>query len=147
MTQRQKVVWYEGMNLEPHHFQQLDRNYFSILNFRLSSVRRNDWGLLDLAIDKDTLANGQFNLLRCKGVISDGLPFSIPDDDPLPNSRNFQEHFETKANELKVYLAIPIEWPDGRNCKLENDEVGRNTRFSYKNISKFSVKVSILIPS
>lgn len=135
MSHRQKVVWFEGMNLDPHHFQQWDRHYEFLLDFRIRSVKHHDWGLIEIEIDRDALLNGQFSLLRCKGVTQDGLAFSIPDEDPSLNSRSFQDFFPATEHELDVYLAIPVEQERGTNCSLEETGPGRETRYRLDNIS------------
>ena len=135
MAHRQKVVWYEGMNLDPHHFQQWDRHFRYLLDFRIGSIGRHDWGLVEVEIDRDALLNAHFNLLRCKGVTQDGLAFSIPDEDTAPNSRSFQEVFPTTEHELSVFLAVPVEQERGSNCSLEGEGPGRETRFRKDTLS------------
>jgi len=132
MSQNQKVVWFEGMNLDPHHFQQWDRFHTSALGARIRSVAHYDWGLLDIDVDKDALVNGQFHLLRCRGVTPDGLAFNIPVDDTSPNTRAIQDHFAATEKELGVFLAIPMERERGSNCRLEGDSSGRETRYIFQ---------------
>ena len=135
MSQRKKIIWHEGMNLDPHHFQQWDRYHKSTLDFRLRSITNYDWGLLEIAIDKDSLVNGQCSLLRCKGVTPDGLAFNIPDEDPVPTTRNIQDFFPATESELSIFLAIPRERERGSNCKLEGESNKGDTRFVFQNIS------------
>ena len=132
MSQNRKVVWFEGMNLDPHHFQQWDRFHTSALASRIRSVAHYDWGLLEIEVDKDALVNGQFHLLRCRAVTPDGLAFNIPADDPAPNSRAIQDHFAATEKDLGVFLAIPVERERGSNCRLEGDPGGRETRFIFQ---------------
>jgi type VI secretion system protein ImpJ len=135
MSQKQKIVWYEGMNLDPHHFQQWERYQRSLLDSRIRSVVKYDWGLLDISIDKESLMNGQFTLLRCKGVTPDGLIFNIPDDDPAPSSRSVEGFFPATLNELSVFLAIPSERERGRNCALEGKTEKSDTRYVFDKMS------------
>jgi type VI secretion system protein ImpJ len=135
MAHRQKVVWYEGMNLDPHHFQQWDRHFRYLLDFRIGSIGRHDWGLVEVEIDRDALLNAHFNLLRCKGVTQDGLAFSIPDEDTAPNSRSFQEVFPATENELSVFLVVPVEEERGSNCTLAGGGPGRETRYRMDTLS------------
>ncbi|MGD8540179.1 MAG: type VI secretion system baseplate subunit TssK [Candidatus Aminicenantes bacterium] len=135
MSQKQKVVWYEGMNLDPHHFQQWDRYHRSFLDSRIRSVVKYDWGLLDISIDKESIINGQVTLLRCKGVTPDGLVFNIPDDDPTPPSRSVEGFFPATQNELAVFLAIPSERERGRNCSLEGKTETSDTPFIFDKMS------------
>ncbi len=132
MSQNQKVVWFEGMNLDPHHFQQWDRYHTSALASRVRAVAHYDWGVLEVDVDKDALVNGQFHLLRCRGVTPDGLAFSIPTDDPAPRSRAIQDYFAATENELGVFLVIPVERERGNNCRLEGESAGRETRYVFQ---------------
>lgn len=135
MSQKQRVVWYEGMNLDPHHFQQWDRYHRSLLDSRIRSVVKYDYGLLNIAIDKESITNGQFTLLRCKGVTPDGLAFNIPDDDPAPPSRSVEGFFPATQNELSVFLAIPSERERGRNCALEGKTERTDSRYTFDKMS------------
>jgi type VI secretion system protein ImpJ len=135
MSQKQKIVWYEGMNLDPHHFQQWDHYHRSVLDSRIRSVVKYDWGLLDIAVDKESVTNGQFTVLRCKGVTPDGLIFNIPDDDPAPPSRSVEGFFPATQNELSVFLAIPSERERGRNCDLEGKSEKSDTRYVFDKMS------------
>jgi len=135
MDKRKKVVWNEGMYLEPHHFQQGDRFLQSVVSFRIRSVCAFDWGWLELAIDKEALANGQFVLLKGKGVASDGLVFDIPDEDEAPAARDFREVFPATENVLPAYLVIPIEQENGQNIQLDSEARARETRYRVKKIS------------
>jgi len=135
MSQKQKIVWYEGMNLDPHHFQQWDRYYRSFLVSRIRSIIKYDWGLLDISIDKESVMNGQFTLLRCKGVTPDGLIFNIPDDDPSPPSRSVEGFFPATQNEISVFLAIPSERERGRNCALEGKTEQSDARYVFDKMS------------
>ncbi len=130
-----KVIWYEGMTLDPHHFQQWDRYQRDTLNGRLRALAPFDWGLLELQIDRETLANGVFKINQCNGVMPDGLPFHMPDSDPVPPFRNIEEHFPPTQSYLPVYLAIPNERDRGLNCTFNDRTNQRSVRFSMEEIS------------
>ena len=135
MANRQKVVWYEGMCLDPHHFQQWDRYHRFLLDFSLRSVAPYDWGVSELSIDKEALANGQFTLWKCRGITPDGLIFNIPEDDPAPLSRSVKESFRPTDSRLLACLAVPLERNRGRNCRMEEETDARESRYVLKNIA------------
>lgn len=132
---RKRVVWFEGMTLDPHHFQQWDRYLQGSLNARVRSLSRFDWGVASLEIDRDRLANGEFVIVRAEGVLPDGLPFDIPDSDEPPTPRNIQDAFEAISERLGIFLAIPVERSDGGNFLLQGSENRRETR--YRAVSVF----------
>lgn len=127
----QKVVWYEGMKLDPHHFQQSDRfNQYSI-NSRLRLLNPSFWGIKEMQIDLAALAGGSFGFVECRGIMPDGFSFDMPGNDPLPKSRNFEDKFEATSEKLDVFLALPAENSSGNNCQLE--ETANNSRFMLQN--------------
>ncbi len=134
MKHCQKIVWYEGMFIKPHHFQQADRYNLALLNARVRAAFRHDWGITEMEVDNEALANGQFILLRCSGVMPDGLPFNMPDVQPLPPSQNFSELFTAKRETLAVFLALPVEQAGGLNCLLDGSGDKDATRFVLQNV-------------
>jgi len=105
----QKIVWYEGMKLDPHHFQQADRYNHYYINSRISLINSNYWGLKEFQTDLAALAGGTFGIVECIGIMPDGLFFDMPNNDPLPKSRTFEEIFSATDEKLEVFLTIPIE--------------------------------------
>lgn len=132
--ERKRVVWFEGMTLDPHHFQQSDRYYHGVLNARVRALNRFDWGLASLEIDRERLANGELAVVRGVGVLPDGLAFDMPEADPVPEPRSIQEVMAATDDRLAVYLATPVEQQDGGNFLLQGSQNRRETRFQATSI-------------
>lgn len=130
-----RIVWFEGMTLDPHHFQQWDRNYAAAMNTRIRSISQYDWGLFEIEIDRDSLSNGNLKINRCSGIMHDGLPFDMPHTDSVPQFRNFEERFLPTQSYLPVYLAVPTERPRGLNCVLSDSVQDRITRYRMEEIA------------
>lgn len=84
MSMQHRVVWSQGMFLQPQHFQQETRFLEQLLGARISAGFPFAWGFGELVLDESQLANGQLALNRAQGVLPDGSAFSLPDADPLP---------------------------------------------------------------
>ncbi len=125
---RRKVVWFEGMTLDPHHMQQWDRYQRNLINARVRGITRYDWGLADLQIDRDALLNGELRVLRFSGVLPDGMPIDIPDHDPSPPPRTLQDSFAATAGSLAVFLAVPAD-RRGMTVARGNSVSGRPGRY------------------
>ena len=69
----QRVVWSEGMFMNPQHLQQADLYHESLLSARLGAMTPYDWGVVEMDVDDKALAAGQFQLLRFFGILPDGL--------------------------------------------------------------------------
>ncbi len=107
MSLNSKVVWSEGMFLNPQHFQQQERYFESLVDGKCAAFGAYGWGLQDFEIDQQLLKLGKISVLRAKGVFPDGTPFDFPHvDDPPPV-------FEVPENthDCVVYLAVPVRRP------------------------------------
>lgn len=129
VSDRRRVVWYEGMTLDPHHLQQWDRAASAALTARVDAVCRHGWGLTALDVDTDRLANGEFVLRAVRGVLPDGLALSLPDDAPVPAPRDVREGLPPTAERVVLHLAVPAVRAGGTNVRLDGT-AGREARYT-----------------
>ncbi|WP_028207612.1 type VI secretion system baseplate subunit TssK [Paraburkholderia nodosa] len=99
-----KVIWSEGMFLQPHHLQQHDRHVEALLAGRVNGLRAYGWGFTTLEIDEALLKLGKLALRAAAGVLPDGTPFNLPADDDLPEPLDVPEN----AANVTVMLALPV---------------------------------------
>ena len=116
MSIHNKVIWSEGLFLQPQHFQQQDRYFERYVETRCHALVGHSWGLTDLEIERDFLSIGKFGLRRVAGVFPDGTPFRMPDDDPLPPAIDIGANIRDQI----LYLAIPLR----RSGDAEIDRAG-----------------------
>lgn len=135
MEQQQKVLWTEGMFLTPHHFQQWDRYHEHSLQQRLRNLAPLGWGVRELTINPEALANGQLSLSRCSAVLPDGLLVDAPGTDDPPATREVGPHFAAERERLGVYLAAPVVPEGGVAQDPTGVHDGRPTRYRLKTIS------------
>jgi len=104
-----KVVWTEGLFLQPQHFQQQDRYVERLVRSSTAGLRPFAYGLTQLEIDTDLLTLGKFALRSVAGIFPDGTPFSIPGDVEHPQPIDLPEIARNGA----VYLILPARQPGG----------------------------------
>ena len=129
MSQTRNVVWSEGLFLTPQLFQQADRYRDNLMQFRLNALSPFFWGLAELEIDQESLKTGSLGIVRCNGVMPDGLPVQIPGEENIPDVRVIKPFFAPSAESMDVFLTIPAIRSDTINVHLENGASGRATRF------------------
>ncbi|MEN3332494.1 MAG: type secretion system protein ImpJ [Blastocatellia bacterium] len=129
MSRYRKVVWNEGMLLTPHHFQQSDNYQEELLNSRLNSVVPYGWGILELQINSEAIANGYFEIVHCQAVMPDGLVVNIPEADTAPDARPIEGRFDAAAESLDVYLSIPAKRVGAINFQANGGEGGQMPRY------------------
>ena len=104
MSIHNKVVWSEGLFLQPQHFQQQERYFERYVEARCRGLASNSWGFTDLELERDLLAIGKFGVRRLAGVFPDGTPFRLPDDDPLPSPIDI----DATVRDQVIHLAVPL---------------------------------------
>ena len=104
MSWNSKVVWSQGMFLQPHHFQQEARHVEYLVDSRVRMAHPHAWGFGELVIDEGQLALGRVGLVRASGVLSDGTPFSLPQLDALPAPLEVPADMKDEL----VVLAAPV---------------------------------------
>jgi type VI secretion system protein ImpJ len=118
MKTRHRVVWTQGMFLTPQHFQTLESYLEGTLQFRQAASHFANWGVTELDIDSEALANGLFRTNTCIGLMPDGEPVNIPDSDEAPPSRTIADHFPPHRTTLDVFLGLPESRPRARNVTI-----------------------------
>jgi type VI secretion system protein ImpJ len=104
MSAHNRVIWSEGLFLQPQHFQQQERYFERYVETRCQPLIPHSWGFTEIEIERDLLAIGKFGLRRAAGVFPDGTPFRMPDDDPVPAPLDVGADVRDQI----VYLAVPL---------------------------------------
>lgn len=103
MSWNSKVIWSEGMLLQPQHLQQHDRYVQSIIETRVAGTQAYSWGYVSLVIDESLLGLGKLALKSCTAVLPDGTTLRLPEDDRLPDPLDIPED----ARDVLIKLALP----------------------------------------
>ncbi|MDD2058588.1 type VI secretion system baseplate subunit TssK [Pseudomonas sp. GD03860] len=110
-----RVVWSEGMFLQPQHFQQQQRHVRGQQVRGLNALQADSWGFTALRIDPAQLAMGRIRLLECAGILPDGTLFELDAQALVDVSFVVGEG----ARELDIVLALPA--LDASSREVERD--------------------------
>src|SRR3954452_24859444 len=102
-----KVIWTEGLFLQPQHLQQQDRYVERLVRASTAGLRPFAWGLTALDIDRDLLTLGKFATRAISGILPDGTPFAAPGDLDSPPPIDLPE----TARNAVIYLVLPARQP------------------------------------
>lgn len=109
MAWENKVVWTEGLFLQPQHFQQQDRYTERLVRASTAGLVPFSYGLSLLELDADLLTLGKFALRAAAGILPDGTPFSVPGDVDHPRPLDVPE----AARNSIIHLLLPTRLPGG----------------------------------
>lgn len=106
MSNRNRVIWKEGLFIQPQHFQQQQRHIDYLMSSQLLSLHNSyNFGLKSIQIDQDMLNLGRISLLSANGVFPDGTYFDFPTQDLLPLSLDIKTLDSPES--YNIYLALP----------------------------------------
>lgn len=117
MSWNNRVVWSEGMFIATQHFQQHDRYLENLIDARCRPLSAACWGFSELMLDQGLLAQGKLAIVSARGLLPDGTPFSIPDDDLAPSPLTVDEDLRDGL----VYLALPLKRVGQRDTVEEGE--------------------------
>ena len=99
------VHWSEGLFLQPHHFQANDRHWTEITQTSEQWDHAYHYGLRDVQISAEAIANQQFELRACRARMRDGTLVSVDAGQGLDRVE-LKEAF-AKVTHVQVLLAVP----------------------------------------
>jgi len=103
MGGRNKVAWREGMFLRPQHFQAQDRHFEAHVSARHDWALPYSWGFSELQLDPALAEVGKIAIRRAKGILPDGTPFTIPEDQAPPPPITIKPN----TRDAIIYLTLP----------------------------------------
>jgi type VI secretion system protein ImpJ len=125
MTWRDRVIWTEGMFLQPQHFQQHDRHWEHQWRQRLQQAVAYAWGFAALSLDEASLTLGKVGLSSAQGLLPDGTAFSAPGGDAAPAALDIPAD---ARNEI-VVLAVTLQRPGVVETDAEGAAGAMGSRF------------------
>lgn len=126
MTWRDRVIWTEGMFLQPQHFQQHDRHREHQARLALRQTAAAPWGFGTLVIDDAALSLGKLAIAAAEGLLPDGTAFSIPASDAAPAALDIP----ADARDERVVLAVLLQRPGVVETDAEQPAGAQGVRYT-----------------
>lgn len=115
------VHWHEGLFLQPHHFQALERGFQE----HVRSERRLGWhypyGVIEARLMPDELENGRVRFERLRVLMPSGIEVDYPDNAEVP-SLDVKAELARSAGTLAVGLGVPL-WMNRRANAFRPDQI------------------------
>ncbi len=111
------LFWHQGLFLQPHHFQQEDLHFQSLLTPFHRFIQPHLWGTGGLEIQEAGLGNFSFNLLRGEFLFPD-MTYVVFPGNAVIDARSFDEAWVEGGKPFTVYVGLK-KWNDaGENVTV-----------------------------
>jgi type VI secretion system protein ImpJ len=107
-----KIHWQEGLFLQPHHLQRMQKG----IENELSAERRLAWpypfGVVEARLNRPALANKRISFDKLRAIMPSGIEVNYPDAAELP-SLDIAQIFSRGSGSFAVNLGVPL-WQNSR---------------------------------
>jgi len=117
MTIKGEIHWCEGLFLQPHHLQAMQRQILEKFT-REHRLRWNySYGVIEARISDDQLENMRVSFDKLRVIMPSGLDVNVPDNATLP-ALDIKEAFASSGGPITVSLGVPL-WSHSRANVIE----------------------------
>ncbi len=106
------VHWHEGLFLQPHHLQLMQRRLASDIRAARGLFNPYCFGVLEMRLSPDELADGRIRFERLRAILPSGQEILYPEDANLP-PLDIKTELARGAGALEILLAAPL-WSRNR---------------------------------
>lgn len=106
------VHWHEGLFLQPHHLQIMQRRLFTEVRGARSLFNPYAYGVLESRISHDSLADGRVRFERLRAILPSGQEVFFPEDANVP-ALDIKAELTRSAAPLDILLGVPL-WTRSR---------------------------------
>jgi type VI secretion system protein ImpJ len=114
------VHWHEGLFLQPHHLQTMQRATQMEIRALRSLLFPFCYGVVDAKLSYDDLANGRLRFERLHVIMPGGQELRFPEEAQLP-SLDIRAEASRGAGQLEVLLSVPL-WVKNRANAFRSGE-------------------------
>ena len=118
MTNFGHLHWEEGLFLQQHHLQLMQRSGVNDRTAERRLFQPFPYGVIESRLSPDELSNLVLRFDKLRAVMPSGLHVDFPGDAEVP-PRDIKQQFENSAGPINVYLAVPL-WYESRGNTIDS---------------------------
>jgi type VI secretion system protein ImpJ len=131
MATEGQIHWSEGLFLQPHHLQSMQKHVFD----QFTRERRLGWnypyGVIEAKISDDELENMRVSFDRLRVVMPSGIEVNVPDNADLP-SLDIKEAFASSSGPLTISLGVPVWYASRGNVVAKQSDGDWRSKRTYR---------------
>jgi type VI secretion system protein ImpJ len=126
-----QIHWHEGLFLQPHHLQRLQKGLSDQFGFERRIAMNYGYGVIEARLSHDDLQNQRLRFQRLRLVMPGGAVISYPENAVVP-SLDIRDAFSLNPKGFTVYLGLP-HWFDARSNTVDGElAVGTRIKQLYR---------------
>ncbi|MHC4354750.1 MAG: type VI secretion system baseplate subunit TssK, partial [Planctomycetota bacterium] len=126
-----EIHWCEGLFMQPHHLQTMQRNVQRRFARQSRMVWTYPYGLIEAKISDDQLENMRVSFDRLRAIMPSGLEVNVPDNAHLP-SIDIKKAFASASGGLTISLGVPVWYRSRGNVVEKGDDLDWRAKRTYR---------------
>src|SRR5512140_2198336 len=114
------VHWHEGLFLQPHHLQSMQRRFQVDLRAARALFSPFPFGVVESRLSQDELANGIVKFERLRAIMPSGQEVFVPEEANLP-TLDIKPELVRSGGGIEILLAVPL-WSRNRDNAFRQGE-------------------------
>lgn len=115
MADTSPIHWHEGLFLQPHHLQSMQRYLEGSVVAQRRLAYAHPYGVVDAKLSPDALENMMVRFDRLRVIMPSGLEVNIPDNtDPV--ALDIKKAFAASSGALTILLGVPLWYANRANA-------------------------------
>ncbi|MFN7337553.1 MAG: type VI secretion system baseplate subunit TssK, partial [bacterium] len=111
------VHWHEGLFLQPHHLQAMQREQFDNQSRERRLSNPYPYGVIDMKWSSDALENMLVRIDRLRAIMPSGAEIDVPGNTDLA-ALDIKRIFQSSSSGFTVSIAVPL-WQGARANTVE----------------------------
>lgn len=129
------VHWHEGLFLQPHHLQLLQRDLTGRIAAGHLLTRPFPYGVIELSLSPGALENKRLQIATLHAVMPSGRVVWFPGNADV-SDMDIRARFDSSADEFLIYLGVPLHNPEDSNALPLNKKDDGSAKRLYHVIEK-----------
>jgi len=115
MAIESEIHWSEGLFLQPHHLQIMQRNILEKFVRQSRLIWSYPYGVIEARLSDDQLENMRISFDRLRVIMPSGLEVNVPDNTHLP-SLDIKQALASTSGALTISLGVPVWYRSRGQC-------------------------------
>ncbi|MEX2217763.1 MAG: type VI secretion system baseplate subunit TssK [Phycisphaerales bacterium] len=125
------VHWHEGLFLQPHHLQALQRQMLTVAASERRLRTPYPYGLVEARLSPDALENMLIQFDKLRVIMPSGVEVSVPENADLP-ALDIKAAFASGSGGFNVSLGVPLWYASRANAVDQESADGWRTKRLYR---------------
>jgi type VI secretion system protein ImpJ len=131
MAVKGQIHWCEGLFLQPHHLQSMQKHIFDHFTWERRLCWKYPYGVIEARISDDELENMRVSFDRLRVIMPSGIEVDVPDNAELP-SLDIKEAFASSSGPLTISLGVPLWYASRANVVGKDSEGDWRSKRTYR---------------